>query len=263
MTQTTITKKQQEILTLLPRFRFLNRLQIQSLLHHKDENRINIWLKDLVENHYIKRLYDNGIVGKNRIPAVFYLDTLGIRFVKGLGWYEKDTINKLYRDKNRTENFRNHCLTLATICTQLEQKADDILKYTYTTETDRKKSDNPYHFLTSSDITIDLCFSKQQKGRKMRYYILTLFDATLPKYRVRKRIRQLREFYFSNDWEDNMNASFPTLLLVCETKERMIYAKRFAKQIFAEDKPDDLSVNFATVGDIKQHGITGELWEEI
>ena len=49
MTIPYIAAKQQEIPKLIYKFRFLNRIQIQTLLNHKDKRRINSWLKDLSE----------------------------------------------------------------------------------------------------------------------------------------------------------------------------------------------------------------------
>ena len=40
-----ISEKQKEILKLIHKFRFLNRIQIQTIMKHKDYKRINVWLK--------------------------------------------------------------------------------------------------------------------------------------------------------------------------------------------------------------------------
>ena len=48
-----ITTKQITIINLIFRFRFLDRLQIQKFLKHKDETRTNRWLKDLIEKEYL------------------------------------------------------------------------------------------------------------------------------------------------------------------------------------------------------------------
>jgi len=94
--------------------------------------------------------------------------------------------------------------------------------------------------------------------------LLTIFDETLPRYRLRKRIRDFQEFYYSNDWENITNTPFPTLLFVFQTKEQMIYAKRYTKTLFDDDKPDDLSINFAVSSDVQTNGsVTGEIWEEV
>ena len=47
----------EKILILIYQYRFLNRLQIQTLLTHKYKNRINIWLKYLTKEKYLVRDY--------------------------------------------------------------------------------------------------------------------------------------------------------------------------------------------------------------
>ncbi len=261
MTQSNITKKQEEIITLIPRFRFMDRTHIQSLLHHKDEARINRWLTDLTKKGYVRRIYDNQIIGRNRRASIFSLENNGVKFVKTQGIYDISFLHRLYWDKDRSESFIDHCILVSSICCELEKTNSDILHYEYATESDFCGKKSPFQFLKSSEISIDLVFSKKEKGKKMRYFLLTLFDATLPRYRIRKRIRNYYDFYFSNEWENSMSTSFPTLLFIFQTKERMIYAKRYTKTMLEEDRPDDLSINFAVAQCVRVDGVTGEIWE--
>ena len=52
-----LTNKQKEILKLIYQYRFLNRIQIQALMGHKDYKTINVWLKDLRQNGYVEWIY--------------------------------------------------------------------------------------------------------------------------------------------------------------------------------------------------------------
>jgi hypothetical protein len=262
MTQSNITNKQQEILTLIPRFRFLDRTHIQSFLKHKDKQLINRWLKNLRKKEYVQRIYDDTIVGKNRRSAIFSLNNNGVRFVKALGIYDASFIHKLYWDKDRSDEFIERCLFIATICCELEKKENNTLHYEYTTESDFCDPTNSFHFLKVSKLPIDLYFKKEMV-RKTKHFLLTLFDETLPRYRLRKQIRDYQEFYYNNDWENNTKTPFPKLLFVFQTKEQMIYAKRYAKILFEDDKPDDLYINFAVASDVEANGVTGEIWEEM
>ncbi|MDA1317406.1 MAG: hypothetical protein O3B87_05310 [bacterium] len=65
----TITNKQKEILHYLYRFRFLNRIQIQSLLNHKDPKNTNVWLKDLTTKNYTGKIFER-TPGINK-PALY------------------------------------------------------------------------------------------------------------------------------------------------------------------------------------------------
>jgi len=262
MQQKLLSQKQQEILTLLPRFRFLDRTHIQSFLKHKDEARINKWLKYLMQNQYVIRRYDNAIIGKNKRPAIFLLGNSGVRFINTCGIYDKNFIHKLYFDKKRSETFIEHCLMIATICCALTNQQSDITSYEYATESDISDPHNSFHFLKDSELAIDLIFSKKDQGKRKKWYFLMYFDQTLPRYRLRNRIRKFKEFYFSSEWENTTNQKFPTVLLLFETKERMIYAKRYTKQLFEDEElPADLSFNFATAQDAKKDGVTGAIWE--
>ncbi|HUQ85366.1 MAG TPA: replication-relaxation family protein [Candidatus Limnocylindrales bacterium] len=258
-----ITNKQQEITTLIPRYRFLNRQHIQSLLNHKDEARINNWLKDLTEKKYIKRIYDNTIIGKNRISAIYTLDNNGIRYIKAKGKYDTNFIHKLYWDKTRSDSFIQHCLLISRICCELERKNNDTVTRTYSTESDICNEDSDFKFLKNSDLSVDICFSKKEKGKKIQYFLLTIFDEKLPYYRIRKRIRAYKDFYYSNEWENHINSPFPMIFFVGGTKERMIYAKRYTKRILEEDNTDELSIMFATAEDVIANGVTGSIWESI
>lgn len=263
MYQKKITDKQQAIITLLPRFRFLTRTHIQYFMHHKDRQRINKWLNDLTTNHYLRRYYDHSIIGKNRRPAVFSLHTNGIRFVRSLGMYDESFLHTLYFEKNRSELFQEHCLLIATICCDLAAKTHDSLCYDYATASDVKLPDNPYHFLEQTGLDIDLVFQKKETGHKTKNYLLFLFDESLPKYRIRKRVRDILSFHNSNVWENNVTRAFPTILIVCWTKERMIYTKRYIKNQLASEPHDDVAIYLTIAEEVIEQSVTGIIWEGI
>src|SRR5450830_1672307 len=113
MTLPKITNKQQEILTLIYQFRFLNRVQIQTLLNHKDYKTINQWLKDLTDKEYINRIYSNK-PGENMKPAIYYLSLNGIRCLKALE-FSSVQLKKLNREKERSESFISKHILIADI----------------------------------------------------------------------------------------------------------------------------------------------------
>jgi len=76
-----ITPKQQEILQRLYRYRFLNRIQIQQMMGHRDYKTINLWLKDLTQKQYVERIYSTHFLEKTK-PAIYYLGINGIRFLE-------------------------------------------------------------------------------------------------------------------------------------------------------------------------------------
>src|SRR5674476_145319 len=93
------TTRQQAILSLLYKYRFLNRIQIQSLMGHKDYKTINVWLKDLRTNHYVEWIYSTDFVEKTK-PAIYYLGLNGIRLLATTERYPIEELRKRYRESS-------------------------------------------------------------------------------------------------------------------------------------------------------------------
>ena len=253
----TITNKQQEILSLIKRFRFLNRIQIQSLLNHKDYRRINQWLKDLNQKEYLNRIYSTDFNEKSK-PAIYYATINAIRIYKSLG-DDSSQLKKLYSDNERSQNFIDEQIFLADLCLDLLSKnSDSEIHYEFATAAD-VTSNSPYHFM--GELSPQLIFTKKTK-EEFRQYILVLLDTSSPKYMTKKKLRNYIEFFFTNEWEENTKKTFPTILFACQTKELMISAKRTMKRLLNDyQDPEDLEIWFATHEDIREHGISAEIWE--
>jgi hypothetical protein len=61
----------------------------------------------------------------------------------------------------------------------------------------------------------------------------------------------------------------PNILIVCPTKDELIYAKRYTRKLLAdtygenEDIPEDICIRFTTTEQLRQFGITGRVWEQV
>jgi hypothetical protein len=259
MTLPKITNKQTEILTLIYQFRFLTRTQIQTFLNHKDHHKINSWLKDLNEKQYLNRIYSNTI-GANTKPAIYYAGINAIRHYKSLGLDNITYLKKLYRDNERSQSFINEQILIADICLNLlsiNNKGE--IKYSFVTAAD--VTSNPlYKFM--EDLSPQLIFIKTQKTES-KQYILVLLNSVQPKYMIKKKMKNYIEFFYTNEWEENLDTPFPTLLFACETLALMIFAKRTMKKLLDDfQKPEEFEAWFANNKDIAEHGITTEIWEE-
>jgi hypothetical protein len=258
-----VTNKQKGLVILISRFRFLDSNHIQSFAQHKDKRRTNSWLQNLTDKQYLIRYYDNRIIGKNRIPAIYSLGARSIRLLKAQGIGNNAILHKLYFEKDRSETFIHRCLLLATICCKLDQKKNGQVSYDYTIFSDMENPDNLFNFLIHEGLSIDLCIKKDLHQKEAQYYLLNIFDESLPRYRVRKRIRAYKELFFSNSWENKIKAPFPTLLFISKTKAGMINMKRYTKKVFEEDYPEIPPIYFSTADIVKAEGITGDIWEGI
>lgn len=255
-----ITKQQKLIPTFLYKYRFLNRLHIQKLLHHKDKKTINLWLKDLVMKDYISRIYEGKILGANTKPAVFYIGVNGIRFLKTYSDCDLQVIQKLYREGSRQESFISRCLLLVDISLQLEEKSTGDTTYTVVTESEYLHSDSELHILRG--ISPDLFFTRRV-GKRRTYYLLEYFDSVFSQAVIRNRIKKYREFLLCGTWEEYIGRTPPVLLFICPSVSVLIYAKRLTKRLFEEGQLDGISIRFTTTDEIKRLGITGDVWEDV
>lgn len=264
-----ITPKQELILQYLYQYRFLNRIQIQTFLNHKYHKRINDWLKDLTEKEYINRIYSNKF-GENTKPAIYYLALSGIRFLKNQDDYPLEVLRTFYRLKNRSNDFIEKSMLLAEIVINLKARAvqsqteETVYNYLIATGVNIADPDYRFHFLT--EWKVDLIV-KAQKKRKIKgrmtsnIFLFTVIAPTLPRYSIRKRIKDFIELYNGYEW-DEVEKTFPTIMIVCPTLSTLIYTKRLTRKLWKdEDEPKNLHIQFATIEKIKNYGAAGDVWE--
>lgn len=234
-----ITKKQEEILTLVYRFRFINRKQLQRYLQHKDARRINEWLRDLVKKKYLGRIWTNKIL-ENTKPAIYYLNNNGIiwvRYEKGMEYGHEEGLDikylkKFYEDKHASETFISHCVNAFEFYLQLKEY-ERIANKDFVEERKKRKDYDEeldkkidYHVETKTEMWIqkqlhlypnedfnelklyipDLYFEKMKYpggGGKMESstYFLELFDPQMPRYAIKYRIKKYIQFKEEGKWK--------------------------------------------------------------
>ncbi len=268
-----ITTKQQEILKLLYKYKFLDRKQIQSFLNHKYHKRINDWLKDLTQKEYLNRIYSNKF-GENTKPAIYYLGLNGIRFLKTQDDCSIEVIRKFYRMKDRSNDFIDKSLLIGKIVLDLKAAAnqshepgeENELAYLVATSTDLANPEYRFNFLAEyrSDLLIKrLKKKKSSKRTTSEYFLFTIIAPTLPRYSIRHQVKNFIELYNGYEWDD-ISKTFPIIMIVCPTLATLIYTKRMTKRLLEdEDNPEDLHIQFTIVDKIKEHGVTGEIWEVV
>ncbi len=254
-----LTNKQQEIILLTPKFRFLTTNQIQQFLNHKNKKTINTWLKNLRDNDFLEWDFDPKEFREKNKPAAYHIGINGIRFVKTKG-VPSQIIQKLYRDNKRGDDFIYRCLLLTNIGLELRAKSNRDAAYSVTTNTDLDYQDSIFNFL--KDLSPQLVFIKKQKGKKY-YRLLEIFDPILPQRAIKRRIRQYFEFLLSGEWEDNISKTLPTVLFICPSLSILISLKRFTKRLLEDENAENLDISFATVNEVKKYGVIAEVWEGI
>lgn len=293
-----ITKKQQEILKLLYRFRFLNRIQIQAFLEHKDPKTINLWLRDLRAKGYVEWIYSTHFTEKTK-PAIYHLGLNGVRHLRTLTRTSKDgddeaavtpayppeELRKRYKESTRSQTYIDRCILIADCCIALEradtedEAKNKKIRHYYQTEADYLLDHSYYHFILVSElIQPSLVFCKDRlddegkEEKTLKSYLLEIFDPTLPRYRMKKRLGDYVKYLDDEgtEWQDQTNTEkLPTVLFVCPRTTDLIYAKRRMRKLIAdawEWKDEDEGrprIGFTTMEKLRQSGVfAGEIWEE-
>lgn len=276
MTLPKITTKQKEILQLLYCYRFLNRIQIQSLMNHKDYKTINVWLKDLREKEYIEWIYSTHFAEKTK-PAIYYLSLNGIRYLKQLtttedgsvqSMYPAEELKKRYRESSRSQAYIDRCVLVASCCIALLARRTKTVRYYFQTEADYLQEASYYHFVSDSElIRPTLCFCKDtydDQGKEqatLESYLLEVFDPGLPRYRLKKRLGDYIKYLDDEEyeWKEQTDTDkLPVLLFVCPRTTDLIYAKRRTRGLIADtwehDDEDRPQVRFTTADKVRAQG---------
>jgi hypothetical protein len=79
------------------------------------------------------------------------------------------------------------------------------------TESDYVNPESDYNFL--SELKPHLCFEKKANN-KTTNYLLEVFDNSLPRYRVKKRLKDYVDYLNSGEWEYEMGSQLPIVLRI-------------------------------------------------
>lgn len=267
-----ITNKQQEILELLYSHRFLNRIQIQAFLRHKDKGLSSKWLKDLKEKRYIEWIYSTDFAEKAK-PAIYYLSLNGVRFLRQLDEYPLEELRKRYTESSRRQPFIDRCLLLADCCLNMDARSTggSDVTYSYATEADYADPGNDYYFLNESEfIHPILCYLKEKNtGDEFiaASYLVEIFDITTPRYMIKKKLKGYANFLDSGEWESGAgNGELPIVHIACPSVAELIYAKRYTRKLLedlGQEDNEDICMRFTTIEQIKKLGVTGKIWEDV
>jgi len=256
-----LTKQQERILSLIAQYRFLNRVQIQTLLGHKLPELVNIWLKDLTDKAYLGRIYSPAIGERNK-PSVYFIKLAGIQAIRRTATYPPEHLRKLYREAERSMSFVSKCQFIADLCLGLRQKSlghnEDFLLYEAFTASDLTLST----LEVLSGLQPDLVLRRRKENQPDKYSVILILDPATTSAIIRSRLNGFLRLYRGGDWESQFEEPFPTLLVACPTTSMLIAAKRLSRYTLEKaGNPEDVLVRVATIGSIKDQGVTGKIWE--
>lgn len=217
-----ITNKQKEILLLLYRFRFLNRIQVQKLLNHKSCKNTLVWLKDLTEKGYTERIFEK-VPGINK-PAIYYVSKNGIKFLKSSQGVESEYLRKLYQENRRSNSFIEQAIQIADI--YLELRAQNLPGFKFYTQ-----SDFPVRGIIRELLPSFAYIQTEQDTIKQ--YSCELVKPGTPRFAIRARIQKYFEFF-----NEQPNVE---ILFYCTDKKLSKYIEKYAAKY---SESEDLEIEF-------------------
>ena len=259
--EATLKLRQQQILILLNRFRFLKRHQIQTMLNHKYMEKVRLWLNDLTQQVYIHRFYSRRFAGE---PAVYclatksrgYLKNLKPNKEKGVETINQSLLNRIYREKQLSKTFQTHCMFIADIYLSLLTLVN--------------KNKAKLHFSTKTDLygmkylirpNPDAYFAIEEENGTIKRYFLDIFDELPPRMILRRRIRQYFRYYEQGYWQDHAKKPFPEILLIFPDERSKRYVVRFVKKIL--ENGDFPSFYLSTWQEIQKEGINRQVLHKV
>jgi hypothetical protein len=222
---------QSDILLALYKFRFITRELIVSYQGLKSKSYTYDRLKNLVEQEYIGRKYDN-FDKINRQPAVYFIKPKGIRALKDQSGLNQALLNAMYKDRRASSGFINHRLTLFKIYTVLRSNYGPALNFY--TQSELAQYDYFLRPLPEAYLEVD-----------NTPFMLELLDVSKPTFVFKRRLERHIEFYESGDW-DEVSEQYPSLLLVCDTPSHERRIQRTTANLFERAGIEDISAYTTT-----------------
>lgn len=240
--KTHITPKQLKILILLYRYRFLNRIQIQTFLNHKNTKCINTWLKDLNNKKIIGRHYTRNTT-ENTKPAIYYLMTKSKNLlIDQSGVDEKLLIKRVYREKIRSQKLIQHSIFLANFYLDLIKNAKD----------------EKIHFFTKTDLITHNYLPNKcpdayivKESKRIKRYFLEIIDEGFPRFMIRKKIEEYIEYCEAKIWQEKTKHPFPSVLILCPNDMIKNFMHKYLSQVMKEEGDAKIDFYLSTKNPIK------------
>ena len=252
MDNPTLIDKQLTILKLLYRFRFLTSTHIQHLLNDKTPRLTNYHLKILTSQNYINKHYTRSLGSANQ-PAIYFLSSGSIKVLQNIEGIEPKTLQRIYREKVRSQQFITHALFIAQYYQHLVIES--------------AKSKHTLHFFTKTDLLAhkyiihplpDAYFARVDDKQETKRYFVEVIDEGAPRFTLRKRIEQYTDYIDNGTFEEATSHPFPTILLICPTLGIQIYFKKYLAKICEDSSLDQTAIYVTT-----QEGAFSGEWEKI
>lgn len=252
MDSTKVTKKQKHIIFLIYQFRYLTVNLLAKLLHHKDDRRINEWLKDLATKDYISRIKRR----EQTSPFIYCLNTKAQDILIEEDNTDKKLLSRLRKEKNKSERFINHHLLIADLYLFFlfqKGKKEDLQFFT-------KTELFSYNYFPDTELD---AYITVENGKETTRYLLNAFDPYTPSFVYRKRVKEYLAYAKGGKWEVNTNNEpLPIILFVCHSENMRKHTYNYAKARLRKTF-EDVSIFLTTQEVIRKTEDKNNIWQAV
>ncbi len=248
-----LTQKEQEVIKLNYRFRFFNSNQIQALLNHKSDSRLNGWLVKLTKEGYLIRDYKR-IWGEGNKPAVYGLDKKGAKYLLNILKIKSRYLSNIAEEENVSSVTVNHSIKALDFYLAIRDYA--ISKghsIDYYTERDLDNED--YKVILKPDGYFKYITKKGSADCFIEIDLETETRATF-----RQKIAKYLDYYYSDKWKKHFK-EFPVIGVVCITQTRLENLLLDTEEKLKEYNNPPVEIKFTTFERIKDEGLGSDIWK--
>jgi hypothetical protein len=198
-----LTELQLEALHILYKFRF-STSELISQYQERTIRNSNIRLKNLLEQEYIGRNYDDSYRIKHR-PATYFLLPKAIRLLKANPKLDHKGLHLSYYSRKAEPSFIAHCLRLLRLYLRFDEMYGSNLEF-FTSAELAEQTNFP-------SVRPDAYLSFSGKHKTIPNCMLELIESNKPLSQIRQRVnRYLYHYETSSEWGND----YPCILLVCD-----------------------------------------------
>lgn len=194
------------ILNTLYKFRFATAALIAESQKAKHIRVISSRLKILVDQQYIGMNYDSSYKIKGK-PAIYFLLTKGVRFLREQPYTDESTLRSIYHDKRAKEAPIQHRLHVF--------KVYNRFKHTYP---------GRFKFYSKSELVHKDFLPRQRPDAYLidtesdKHYLLDCLEDTMSFWTLRKNIKRFIRYAELEIWQKHQGTEHSKILIVCSDK---------------------------------------------
>ncbi len=233
-----ITNKENELLKLVLKFRYIKTNQLQKINKNKYSDTINERITKLKKQGLINTIKQTTFIEKTE-HRIIYLTKAGRAYLRQKGEKNEKALNTAYKGDTVTKRFINYCSSIVDIYIyflSILKKNEKLLFY----------SQNDLSLFDYFPDPLPAAYISIKTPKETRRYLLEYYDEFIPAGVLRFRIRKYLSYADSREWEENTEEELPSVLFICSTENKKRHIYHYAKDLLNKRMEDNPSIFLST-----------------